>query len=92
VGSDDPVDDGVAVAGHAAGDDTAGHDQHVGRGDVAELVLDLELQEPLVVGHPPPLRGAQHDLGPRHLGEDLVRAHGVEGGELGEHGNGDLHG
>ncbi len=91
VGLADPVDDRAAVPGHLAGDDPAGDQEHVGVRHLVEGVLDVEDEEPVVVGEEALLLRADDDLRAGEEAEHLVRADGVEGGELGVEADGDLH-
>jgi len=92
VNTGDPVDDGVAVTGEAPGDESTGHEEHAGCGDLVEGVGDVEVQEPNVVGEVALLRRAEYDLGIGEEGEHLVGADGVEGGEARIESDGDLQG
>jgi hypothetical protein len=82
----------VAVGGEAAGDPAPGHEEDVGGGDVGEGGLDPDGHEAVVVGDGAGLGRAQHDLEAGPVGQHLVRADEVEGGEPRVQADGDLHG
>src|SRR5215211_2867103 len=87
----DPLDAAMAVTGHLAGDGAARHHDHVGPGRLGEGALDREGHEADVVSHLPPLVGHEADVGARQPGEDLVGTEGVEGCQLREDHDGDVH-
>jgi hypothetical protein len=82
----------VAVTGHFAGDGAAGDHDHVGPGRVGERALHGEGDEADVVAHLAGLVGHEGDVSAGQAGQHLVRAEGVERGELGEDHDGDVHG
>ena len=90
--SAEPVDDRVLLAGEAPGDEAAGDHGEVGGAHLIEGVLDVEVHQAVVVGQAPALGGAHDDVDAGDVGQDLVRADGVEHGEAGIEAEGNLHG
>jgi hypothetical protein len=87
----DPLDDGVALVGHRAGDRATGHEEDVRPRNIGERVLDLEAEQTFVVGEDPCAFGAEHQFGVGHELEHLIGAHGIERCELRVEADGDLH-
>ena len=67
------------------------HD-HLGGGHLLEGRIDRDTEEPVVATHLTALVADERDVVARDALEHLVGADGVEGGELREQRDGDLHG
>ena len=83
---------GVAGLEQRPGADAAGHDDDVGRRDLVERGVDGETEEAVVGADLAALGADEGDGGAGEALEDLVGADGVERGDLGEQGDGDVHG